>query len=77
MARVIASYTSMRKGDLDNDYYLYDNGEIMHKYDQNQFKLNQTRALSADDLSDRIKDKLIASASDADRELVEELLNRS
>ncbi len=45
----------MRKGILDNDYYFFEDGRILHSYDKTQSKLNIEEFVSADsiDLNER------------------------
>jgi len=76
MARIIAHSPAMRKGILDDDYTLYEDGRIVHEYDQSQFKFNLTRELSAAELKETVKDRLIAAASNEDKDLAKKLLGR-
>lgn len=76
MRRKIAQYHSMKGGMLDNDYYVYDDGAIIHFYDRNQYPGNQNieEEVSAEKVSDNIKKDLLASAKKEDKELVKEIL---
>lgn len=38
----------MRKGILDDDYYFFEDGRILHSYDKTQSKLNIEEYISAD-----------------------------
>lgn len=40
----------MRKGILDNDYYFFEDGRILHSYDKTQSKLNIEEYVSADSI---------------------------
>ena len=64
------------KGELDDDYTLYENGEVLHEYDKNRYPgvyyLKET--LSADKLSDDVKYRLLEAASTENKELVREIL---
>ncbi len=66
------------KGVLDDDYTLYDNGDVEHFYDQSIYPnaQNKTEWLTAKDLSDKVKDRLIDDASPEYKEQVKELLGR-
>lgn len=41
----------MRKGTLDDDYYFYEDGSILHSYDKTQQKLNIEEFVSADSIA--------------------------
>lgn len=40
----------MRKGILDDDYYFFEDGRILHSYDKTQSKLNIEEYVSADSI---------------------------
>lgn len=64
------------KGDLDDDYTLYENGEVLHEYDRHRYSggYNLKETLKADELKANIKERLLNSASEEDKELVRGLL---
>lgn len=64
------------KNGLDDDYTLYDNGEILHHYDRYNYPngLNLEETLSASELSSETKERLLAEASEENKELVKSLL---
>lgn len=70
----IAVSHKMKGGELDDDYTLYDNGEVLHSYDQNKFKTHLKETLKADTLSDDIKQRLLEAASEENRALARQLL---
>ena len=76
--RRIAHSFNTKKGTLDDDYTLFDNGEVLHDYDNSpypgQFNLSET--LSLDQVSSKVKDDFMKTASEDDIELVKQLLNR-
>ena len=74
MKRIIAVSSSSRGG-LDDDYTLYDNGEILHEYDRHNYPGGQNRQelIYIKDLSVDVKQKLIEAASAEDKLLVERL----
>ena len=74
--RVLAFSRKIRKGDLDDDYTLYENGEVLHEYDQNTYLsgLNLKKTLTIDELNEDIKQRLLEAASDSDKEHVRQIL---
>ena len=72
---VIAVSHRMR-GDLDDDYTLYDNGEVLHEYDQNRYPggYNLKRTLTANELKDSVKQRLLEAASEENKDLVRQIL---
>ncbi len=73
--RIIAqSYKS--RGGLDDDYTLYDNGEILHEFDKHTYPggYNHSETLSAEDLRDSVKRRLLDAASEENKEDVRKLL---
>ncbi|MDT8413595.1 MAG: hypothetical protein RQ875_14105 [Vicingaceae bacterium] len=76
MKKVVAVLHQMKKILLDNDYTLYDNGEVLHEFDNSTFPGGQghSQILSAKGLKTEIKEKLLANASDKNKELVKSLL---
>ncbi|WP_367864386.1 hypothetical protein [Pedobacter sp. WC2423] len=75
MKRIIAVSNSSRGG-LDDDYTMYDNGEVLHEYDRHIYPggQNLSTVLNAKELKPEVKQRLIAAASDENRKLVEQLL---
>lgn len=49
----------MKKGILDNDYYFYDNGKILHVYDKTVSKLNIEEYVSALDILEDERQQII------------------
>ena len=47
------------KGQLDNDYTIYENGKVYHFYDRNPFKLNIEEWLTVNQLTDETKKLLL------------------
>ena len=41
---------NMKKGMLDNDYYFYENGKILHSFDKTMLKINIEEFVSASDI---------------------------
>lgn len=73
----IVSQSFEMKGLLDDDYTLYENGDVLHKFDAHGYPGGQNleEHLNADQLKDSIKERLLKAASDENRELVRQLLN--
>lgn len=56
----IWAFYSMKKGTLDNNYYFYDDGKILHEYDQSQNKLNMEQFILPSEISPREKKKILS-----------------
>jgi phage baseplate assembly protein gpV len=50
---------SVPKGDLDNDYTFFDDGKIRHNYDQNANKTGLEAWISARNITDADKEKIL------------------
>lgn len=74
--RIISKSFNIRKGCLDDNYTLYENGEILHEYDKSIYPggYSLEKTLTADDLSDEVKKKLFDAAFGEDKELAGKLL---
>lgn len=74
MGKVIISVSNaMKKGVLDDDYALYDDGTVLHEYDKHIYPGGQNfrrESLTVDDLSQDIKQRLYQAASDENKVLV-------
>lgn len=44
---------NMKKGMLDNDYYFYENGKILHSFDKTMLKINIEEFVSASDIPEK------------------------
>lgn len=64
------------KGDLDDDYTLYEDGEILHEYDRHRYHggYNLKDTLTANQLKVSIKERLLNATKAEDKELAKELL---
>ena len=73
--KIIAQSFKMN-GDLDDDYTLYDNGQILHEYDIHKYPggYNLKRTLELQDIDDEIKMRLLKTASQENKDLVREIL---
>jgi hypothetical protein len=72
----IIAYSSGMKGDLDDDYTLYENGEILHEYDAHRYPggYNLKRTLRPSDLNGSTKDRLLKAASEENKDLAKKIL---
>ena len=66
----------MKKGVLDDDYTLYEDGTVLHFYDKHTYPGGQNieDILNGHDLSDKVKKRLLDSASEENKALVKQLL---
>lgn len=76
MDKKVISISHNMKGPLDDDYTLYDDGTVLHKYDRHGYPggSNIEDHLTADDLTDPIKERLYAAASEEYKDLVHQTL---
>ncbi len=72
----IAVSRKMKKGELDDDYTLYENGEILHEYDKSKYPggYNLKETLTIDKLGDDVKYRLLDAASTENKEHVRKIL---
>lgn len=64
----------MRKGFLDDDYYFYPDGRILHSYDRTQNKLNIEEFVSAESISEE-KRRVMLEACPLDKyEIIKQTL---
>ena len=50
---------NMKKGMLDNDYYFYENGKILHSFDKTMSKLNVEEFVSAQDIPEHERQEML------------------
>ena len=76
MENKVIAVSHKMKGDLDDDYTLYENGEVLHEYDKHRYPggYNLTETLRADQLKDSVKERLLNAASAENKELVRGIL---
>ncbi len=53
-------YNSISRQELDNDYYFYEDGTILHCYDRTMNKLNIEEYVTESDISEYEKSKILA-----------------
>ncbi len=75
--KAISISNKMKGGVLDDDYTLYSDGTILHEYDKHTYPGGQNlkESLTVTDLSDEVKQRLLDSALDEDKDLVRKKLN--
>jgi hypothetical protein len=63
-------------GILDNDYIFYEDGRILNKYDAypHPSRSNLTRWVTANDISEPTKNKLIEKCSEDHKDLIHRIL---
>ena len=64
----------MRKGILDDDYYLFEDGRILHSYDKTQSKLNIEEFVSADSIDLHKRQTMLASCPQDNNETIKSIL---
>jgi hypothetical protein len=64
------------KGDLDDDYTLYENGEVLHEFDKHRYPggYNLKETLTADRLKIEIKAILLNAAKEENKDLARRIL---
>ena len=75
--KIISVSHAMKKGILDDDYTLYDDGTVLHFYDRHTYRGGQNfeDMLEGRSLSEKVKKRLLESASEDNKALVKELLD--
>jgi len=65
------------KGLLDDNHTLYDDGSVVRVYDKHTYPGGQDRqqTLNGPDLKEEVKKRLLANASDENKDLVKKLLD--
>lgn len=77
MKNVLYHYTSMRKGDLDDDYIFYEDGTIVHHYDKSRYPggYNLEEEITPTQISDSKKSEILAECPEDKQEAVAKILN--
>lgn len=65
----------MKKGILDNNYYFYDNGKILHVYDKTLSKLNIEEYVSASDIPENERLQIIENCPPEFKEQIMEMIS--
>lgn len=76
MKEVLAVSHAIKCSGFDDDYTLYESGEILHKYDEHIYPggLNLSKSLTADQVGTDVKERLLSAAPKDKKNLVRELL---
>lgn len=56
---VLYRYTSIKKGQFDNNYTFYTDGTVLHEYDLHVRKLDLSEIINAKDIYDNDKAKIL------------------
>lgn len=74
--KVLSYSTKMKGGILDDDYTLFESGKILHEFDRNSYPggYNLKEELTADQIDDEIRNRLLEAAAENDKERVKQLL---
>ncbi len=64
----------MKKGMFDNEYYFYEDGNIIHFYDRNQNKFNIEEIVSPSSISEEEKLIMLESCPDDLKETIKHML---
>jgi len=72
----IIAFSSQMKGELDDDYTLYEDGTVLHEYDKNKYEgnYNLKEILNAKQIRESAKQRLLDAASEDNKELARRLL---
>lgn len=75
--KVISQSFKIKSGLFDDDYTLYDNGEILHEYDRHSYPggYGLSETLSIDQIGDNVKQRLLEGALAENKETVKKLLD--
>ena len=64
----------MQKGILDDDYYFYEDGRILHCYDKTQSKLNVEEYVIASSISEDIRTAMLQACPLDKKEIITKIL---
>ena len=67
----------MRKGILDDDYFFFKDGRILHSYDKTQSKLNVEEFITADSIDINKRQTMVAVCPQEKVETIKRMLNLS
>jgi len=72
-----AYHFRMKKGEFDNEYYFYENGQILHVYDKSKTKVNIEEFVSASDIPDCERQQMIIDCPDEFKERINSMLSNN
>jgi hypothetical protein len=61
---------------LDNDYTFYEDGKVIHEYDQSAYKLNQKSEFQINQLDKNIIDRITEKITKEEKILLLELIEK-
>lgn len=64
----------MKKGMLDDDYFFYKDGRIVHCYDKTQSRLNLEEIISASEIPEDKRSTMIDACPDDKKEIITKIL---
>lgn len=70
-----AYYFPMKKGEFDNEYYFYENGQILHLYDKNKTKVNIEEFVSAANIPEYERKQMIIDCPDKFKDRIIKMLS--
>lgn len=65
---------AMRKGELDNEYYFYKDGKILHAFDKTKLKVNLEEFVSASDISEKERMEMLDKCPHEFKDQINEML---
>lgn len=64
----------MKRGMLDDDYFFYEDGRIVHCYDKTQSKLNVEEVINASEIPEDKRRTMIDACPDDKKETITKIL---
>lgn len=76
MSQRIIAYSPNMKGDLDDDYTLFEDGSILHEYDAHRYPggYNLKKNYSIQEVNHEVKRRLFEAAKPEEKDIVKKLL---
>lgn len=74
--KTIAFSPGTKKGNLDDNYRLFEDGKILHEYDKSTYPggYNLSKTYTIDEVSEDVKIRLLKAASEDNKNLVKSIL---
>lgn len=67
---------SLGNGILDNDYVFYEDGTVIHEYDQSIYKPNQKSKLTLAQIDDKTFASIVLKLTESEKIILDELVKR-
>lgn len=74
MSRKIIAYVNLGDGWLDNDYTIYNDGSVLHEWDQHPTKYGLTEEIRIEQISEHKLAKILAKCSEEQKAMIMALL---